>query len=264
MSDSSDEEKIDGNTTPTWPCFRGKTHQGCNSKGTFTQRSVSPPATGHQPPVNQPPAIRPMDKKTLQTNKQPPVTSHRPNGHYTRNFKSVNHWSPAIQPPVIENFNTGESQYSPVTGHQSTGHWLPVSGHQTLYQSIISETHVMGMEFTNNPTSSKRVLLSWNRALVVCPTPVLSWNRPTTTGDRTTDKFLRLPSLDVFLERISLEIYINPRRGGDVDRLLLPPLRGLHLQTLAKEAESQKDPNILTGRGEKDTYIFFFFFFIIW
>ena len=34
-----------------------------------------------------------------------------------------------------------------------------VTGHQTLYQPIVSETHAMGIEFTNNPASSKRVLL---------------------------------------------------------------------------------------------------------
>ena len=72
------------------------------------------------------------------------ITGHQPSSH-----RSLD----------LENFNTGESQYSPVTGHQSSGHRLPVSGHQTLYQSIISETHVMGIEFTNNPTSSKGVLL---------------------------------------------------------------------------------------------------------
>ena len=54
---------------------------------------------------------------------------------------------------------------------------------------------------------------------------------------------------------MSLEKNINPRRGGDVDRPLHPPLLGLHLQTLAKEAESQKDPNILTRKGEEDIHL---------
>ena len=93
---------------------------------------------------------------------------------------------------------------------------------------------------------------AWNQTLVICPIPVLSWNHRTTIGDQTTDKFLRLPSLEGFPGGISLEININPRRGGDVDRLRHPSLRGLHLQTLAKEAESQKDPNSLTRRGEED------------
>ena len=63
------------------------------------------------------------------------------------------------------------------------------------------------------------------------------------------DKLLRLPSLDIFPGGISQEMNIN-LRTGDVDRLLHPPLQGLHLQTLTKEAESQQDPNILTRRGE--------------
>ena len=54
LSESSDKENIDGNTTPHGPAARGKTHQGGNSKGTCTQRSVSQPvtgqaATGHSP-----------------------------------------------------------------------------------------------------------------------------------------------------------------------------------------------------------------------
>ena len=39
-------------------------------------------------------------------------------------------------------------------------------------------------------------------------------------GDWTTDKLYRLPSLDVFPGGISLEVNINPRRGGDIDRPL--------------------------------------------
>ena len=51
------------------------------------------------------------------------ITGHRPSSH-----RSLD----------LENINTGESQFSPVTGHQ------------TLYQSTISDTHAMGMEFTTN------------------------------------------------------------------------------------------------------------------
>ena len=46
MSNSSDKEKNDGTTTPLGPAARAKTHQGGNSKGTCTQRSISPPVTG--------------------------------------------------------------------------------------------------------------------------------------------------------------------------------------------------------------------------
>ena len=116
------------------------------------------------------------------------------------------------------------------------------------------------MEFTKIQLTQKEFYYPWNRTLVICPIPVLSWNHLTTTGDRTTDKFLRHPSLEGFPGGISLEININ-RRRGDVDRLLHPTLRGLHLQTLAKEAESLKDPNILTRKGE-EVNIFFFFFYI--
>ena len=47
LSDSSDEEKNYGNTTPHGPAARGKTHKDGNSKGTCTLGSISPP-------VNQP------------------------------------------------------------------------------------------------------------------------------------------------------------------------------------------------------------------
>ena len=111
--------------------------------------------------------------------------------------------------------------------------------------------------------AQKEFYFPWNRTLVLCPTPVLLWNCPRATGDRTTDKLLRLPSLDIFPGWISLEININARRGGDVDSLLHPPLRGLHLQTLTKEAESQKDPNILTSRGEEDINLLLLFLYLI-
>ena len=65
------------------------------------------------------------------------ITCHRPSSH-----RSLD----------LENLNTGENQYSPATGQR-------VTGHQTLYQPIVSGTHAMGMEFTNNQASSKSVLL---------------------------------------------------------------------------------------------------------
>ena len=116
----------------------------------------------------------------------------------------------------------------------------------------------MGMEFTSNSASSKRVLLPLEPDF-----SNMSWNCPTTTGDRTTDKLLRLLSLDAFPGGISLEININLRRGGDLDRCLHPPLPGLHLQTLAKEAASQKDPNFLTRKGEEDIHLLLLLYLII-
>ena len=55
---------------------------------------------------------------------------------------------------------------------------------------------------------------------------------------------------------ISIEININLRKGGDVDRSLHPPPLNLHLQTFAENRKS-KDPDSLT-RKEKKIYIFFF------
>ena len=151
MSDSSDEEKFDGNTTPHGPAARRKTHQGGNSKGTCTQRSVSPPVTVNQPPVNQPPvnqppAISPMDKKTFQNGRSlatgqmgitqfssQSITGHRPSSH----------WS-------LENINTGEVNIHPPL----------VTGHQNLYQPTFSEIYAMGMEFTNNNNNSKKSFIT--------------------------------------------------------------------------------------------------------
>ena len=88
--------------------------------------------------------------------------------------------------------------------------------------------------------------------LVICLIPVLLSNCLATTGDQTTNKLYTLPSLDVFPGGISLEVNINPRRGGNLDYPLHPPLLGLHLQILTKEAESHKDPNFLIRKGEED------------
>ena len=98
----------------------------------------------------------------------------------------------------------------------------------------------MGMEFTNNPASSKRVLLPLEPDFSNMYDSNVVVELPTTTGDRTTDKLLRLPSLDIFSGGISLEININPRRGGDVDPLLHSPLRDLHLQTPQKKQKVRK------------------------
>ena len=110
-------------------------------------RGVSPPvtsqrATGHLPSGQEDITDRPPVKWALHENfqvNQSPVTSHPATGHWT------------------ENINTGESQYSLATGQLATGHRPLVTYHQTLCQPSFSETHAMGMEFTNN--NSKRVLL---------------------------------------------------------------------------------------------------------
>ena len=73
-------------TIPHGPAALGRTHPGGNSKFTCTQRNIS---TGHSPSGQE------------DITDWPPVTGYRSNGHYTRLFKSVNHQSPSIQPPVI-------------------------------------------------------------------------------------------------------------------------------------------------------------------
>ena len=100
----------------------------------------------------------------------------------------------------------------------------------------------------------KESYFPWNQTLVTCPILVLFWNRPITTGDRTTDK-LRLPSLVICPGGISLKLNIEVRRGGDVDCLLHPPLLDLYLLTLAKKAEDRKDQNILIRREKEDIHL---------
>ena len=75
-------------------------------------------------------------KKTSQTSQQgitqnvtsQSITGHRPSSHWSLD---------------LENIHPGERQYSPVNQP-------PVTGHQTLYQSVFSDTHAMGLEFTTN------------------------------------------------------------------------------------------------------------------
>ena len=71
MSDSSDDRKLDRNTTPLGPAARGRTHPGGNSKDTCTQRIVSPLASGHW------------------------STGHQPFAHWTRRHHrlAIIHWS---------------------------------------------------------------------------------------------------------------------------------------------------------------------------
>ena len=145
MSDSSDEEKLDGITTPHGPAARGRTHPGGNRGYLYPEecKSTGQPATSHLPNGQE------------DITDQPPVTCHLSNGHYTRIFKSINHQSVAIQPPVI---GQKISTQGKVSIHRPLVNRPPVTCHQTLYQSSFSEIHAMGMEFTKN--NSKRVLLS--------------------------------------------------------------------------------------------------------
>ena len=102
MSDSSDEN-MDGITNPHGPAL-GRTHPGGNSKGTCTQSSMS---TGHQSTAH-----RSITHWTRRHHRL--ATSHRPTGHYTEYFKSVNHQSSSHQSLDLENINPGESHRPPV------------------------------------------------------------------------------------------------------------------------------------------------------
>ena len=146
-------KKLDGITTPYGPAARGRTHPGGNSKGTFTQRSVS---TGHRPPA------------TGRRSTSHRSTGHRPFAQWTRrHHRFAGHWPPAIghwsmatgqmgitqeiscqsitghrssshRSLDLENINTGENQYSPATGHWSTGH-------RSLVIRLYINLHLVGL-----------------------------------------------------------------------------------------------------------------------
>ena len=110
-------------------------------------KSTGQPATSHWPLVSRPWAISPWTRRhhrpatgqmgITQEFSSQSITSHRPSSH-----RSLD----------LENINTGESQYSPVSGQL-------VMGHQTLYQPTFSELMPWAW-FTNNTVkNSKRVLL---------------------------------------------------------------------------------------------------------
>ena len=92
--------------------------------------------------------------------------------------------------------------------------------------------------------AQKEFYFPWNRTLVICSTSVLYWSCPTTTGDRMTDKLLRLPSLDIFPGGISLEININPRREGDVD----------HLFTSSLSRSASSDPHERSRKSKRSKH----------
>ena len=99
VSNVSDDNTLDGTTTPQGPAARGRTHPGGIFTGTFsTQGSISPPVI--QPLVNWPPVNwSPVN--------WPPVI-------YSQNKKSL----PVTGQPVIAQINTSQ----PITGHRSSCH----------------------------------------------------------------------------------------------------------------------------------------------
>ena len=104
----------------------------------------------------------------------------------------------------------------------------------------------MGMEFTNNQASSKRVLLPLEPDFSDMSDPSVIVEPPDNNW-RSHNRQAQTSLCGIFPGGISLKVNINLRRGGDVDRLLHPPLQDL---TLTREAEDQKDPKILTRREE--------------
>ena len=126
----------------------------------------------------------------------------------------------AIQPPVIGQKISAQGK-SVFTGE-------PITGHQNLYQPTISETHAMGIELTNN---NNKLPLEPDFSNMSDPDVVIACR--TTNGDRTTD-FADFP-LWTYSRGISLEININLRKGGDIDRSLHSPPLNQHLQTFTEK-----------------------------
>ena len=127
MIDSSDVEKIDGKTTPHGPTARGKTHQGGNFKGTCTQRSVSPPATGHRSVDHRSTSHLPF---ALWTRIHFRTAAHRSLATrqigITQGFSSqsiTSHWPSSHQSLDLENNNTGEVSIHQTLVEPSDNKW---------------------------------------------------------------------------------------------------------------------------------------------
>ena len=125
MSDSSDEGKIDGNTIPHGPAAGGRPIKVATLK-VLVPRGTGQPTTGHLPTGQE------------DITDWPPVTGQMGITHGSSSQSITSHWPSSHWSLDLQNINTGESQFSPATGHQ------------TLYQSTFSDTHAMGMEFTTN------------------------------------------------------------------------------------------------------------------
>ena len=114
LSDSSDENLVDGITTPHGPASLGRTHPGGNFKGTCTQESASPPATRHQSTGHRHSPTRQED-----ITGQPAITGQPVTGQpvITQINTSVNHWS-----PVTGHWTYKFRLQAEVNIHRSTGH----------------------------------------------------------------------------------------------------------------------------------------------
>ena len=83
--------------------------------------------------------------------------------------------------------------------------------------------HAIGMEFTNNQANAKRVLLPLEPDFSNMSDPSVIVE-PLNNNWRSDNRQAHSP-LDICPGGISLKVNIEVRRGGEVDRLLHPPLR---------------------------------------
>ena len=122
---SSDEDLVNGITTPHGPAAWGRTHPGGNKGYLYPRKCRS---TSHR------------------------STSHRSFTHLTRI-----HHQPVTGQPVSIQINASQS----ITSHQSLDRKTDsreksvftcqlVTGHQSIYQPLVSDAHAMSMEFTTN------------------------------------------------------------------------------------------------------------------
>ena len=173
------------------------------TKGTCTQRSMSPPATGQittgQEDITDQSSVNKVLHRILQVS-QSLVTGHPATGiglkKYSPKGKSIftSHWSTGHRPPVVRLY---------------TNLYLVIIMPWAWSSLLIDQTWVLNiytdMKFRTQLITQKEFFYTWNQTLVVCLIPVLSSSRLTTTGNQTTDKSQRLPSLDIFPEGTSLD-----------------------------------------------------------
>ena len=152
VSDLSDDNSVDVDTTPQGYTARGRTHPSGVFLGAIgTQESLS---TGHQAPVNQaqinqaqvnqaPGSQSPVNQSpgsqspvNQSPDKNSPVTGYQSTRHQSSDFRHqslvITHQSLVIQPLVIGNGlpvtrHRAFYHQAPVSGHPVAGHWTPVS-----------------------------------------------------------------------------------------------------------------------------------------
>ena len=109
------------------------------------------------------------------------------------------------------------------------------------------------MEFTNNQSNAKRVLLPLEPDFSNMSNPSVILEPPNNDW-RSDNRQAQTPLSGHMSRRDQLKLNIEVRRGGDVDRLL-HPLLDLYPLTLAKTAEDRKDQNILIRREKEDIHL---------